>query len=326
VAPADFPYQKLPGVRHGIFTGSSLWLADDHILHVKNTRFAEDYRRYYLNDIEAIYLEKKARFTPPPVGIIGIVVALIAQIVFSFTHPPFAMDIVWSIIAALGIYIAWLCLFQSCVCYVQTALGTDRLSCLHRVKGARQAIERITTRVIETQGPLEDYLESPAVDAAPAEDIPQPAQPGTHERLFGWLALPFVWISSTIVIKLPVPIPTLPFAVALGTILVGVILAVLALIAGRKGGRFRAVQGTLVALVQLAGLEMYALLLTNTYSQTPSYAGEASATAGMFSMMAAATHKGSIWLAAANIAVAFLGAVLLFRNAPPARDTGNSSE
>src|SRR4030088_1939833 len=54
-------YRKLPGRRFGILFTSTLWIGPDHLLSVRKGRFAEEYRRFYFSDIQAIVLQKARR-------------------------------------------------------------------------------------------------------------------------------------------------------------------------------------------------------------------------------------------------------------------------
>jgi hypothetical protein len=47
-------YRRLTGRKRTLLGYSQLWLAPDHILLVKSTRFAENYQRFALADIQAI--------------------------------------------------------------------------------------------------------------------------------------------------------------------------------------------------------------------------------------------------------------------------------
>src|SRR4051794_25041567 len=55
-------YRKLPGHRRGLINGSSVWLGPDHLLLVKSQRFKEEYKRFYLRDIQAIAIARCSRF------------------------------------------------------------------------------------------------------------------------------------------------------------------------------------------------------------------------------------------------------------------------
>jgi hypothetical protein len=47
-------YHRLTGRKRTLLGYSQLWLAPDHILLVKSTRFAESYQRFALADIQAV--------------------------------------------------------------------------------------------------------------------------------------------------------------------------------------------------------------------------------------------------------------------------------
>src|SRR6266849_5352271 len=49
-------YQRLTGRKRTLLGYSQLWLGPDHLLLVKSTRFAEEYQRFALADIQAITL------------------------------------------------------------------------------------------------------------------------------------------------------------------------------------------------------------------------------------------------------------------------------
>jgi len=118
-------------------------------------------------------------------------------------------------------------------------------------------------------------------------------------------------MSSSIIMKLPVPIPDRSFGFALAAMSAAVVLAVLTLIAGRGGARFRALQAVQLAMILISGVEVYALVLINTYSQAvliPRNNG-----AEVLSMFISAAHIASVWLGGANVAVAFVAAALLLR-------------
>ena len=55
-------YRKLPGHRRGFLRGASLWLGSDHLLSVKSLRFREEYKRFYLRDVQAIVVAQCPRF------------------------------------------------------------------------------------------------------------------------------------------------------------------------------------------------------------------------------------------------------------------------
>ena len=55
-------YRKLPGRRRGLIRGASVWLGPDHLLAVRSWRFREEYKRYYLREVQAIVVANAMRF------------------------------------------------------------------------------------------------------------------------------------------------------------------------------------------------------------------------------------------------------------------------
>jgi len=58
-------YVRLPGRRSGLLRRETLWLGSDHLLLVRSTRFNEDYRRFYLADIEALVVQHRPARAEP---------------------------------------------------------------------------------------------------------------------------------------------------------------------------------------------------------------------------------------------------------------------
>src|SRR3989442_15718054 len=56
------PYRKLPGHRRGILRGASVWMGPDHLLAVRSMRLREEYKRFYLRDVQAIAVARKPRY------------------------------------------------------------------------------------------------------------------------------------------------------------------------------------------------------------------------------------------------------------------------
>ena len=52
-------YKKLTRLKAtGLFSCASLWLGPDHLLLVESRRIAEDYKRFYFNDIQTFVLRR----------------------------------------------------------------------------------------------------------------------------------------------------------------------------------------------------------------------------------------------------------------------------
>lgn len=180
MARAKSQYRRLPGRKSGLFRRDTLWLGPDHILYVRSSRFKEEYRRFYLSDIQAIVLQER------PIGnrkmldwvAIGLSVLAVA-LLFLTKHPGWG-----SVLAVIVAGYAWLALArEECKAWVQTAVGTAELPPLCRIRSARKALaildEKIRAaqpampeeelgRALETPPPL------PFVSAAPPPALPPP--------------------------------------------------------------------------------------------------------------------------------------------------------
>src|SRR5271169_2263204 len=63
MAKRESIYSRLTGRRRTLSGYTQLWLAGNHILLVKSTRFVEEYRRFALADIQAIVITGLAQRT-----------------------------------------------------------------------------------------------------------------------------------------------------------------------------------------------------------------------------------------------------------------------
>jgi hypothetical protein len=152
-------YQRLPG-RGLTWTGPSrLWLGEDHVLLVLGRGFYESYRRFFLNDIQAILVRRT--HTGKIWNAIGALGLLFFGSIAAVVPDPIARGILVSLAApfALGLLIN-LILGPTCACHIRTAVQTERVPALSRVRAAHRFIARVEPLIITTQGDL------PAAEAA----------------------------------------------------------------------------------------------------------------------------------------------------------------
>jgi hypothetical protein len=138
-------YRRLPGVKRNPFRKASLWIAGDHILSVNSYRFTEEYRRYYLKDIQAIILRQTSGATAASrVLNVAVIVALGAIVILRRQSLGLAIP------AALLLAGFLILRFRgpTCVCHVITAVSRDKLPSLYRLKTAEKAL-RILQPLIE---------------------------------------------------------------------------------------------------------------------------------------------------------------------------------
>ena len=170
------PYRKLPGRLRGFGYGASVWMAPDHLLLVRTRMFREEYKRFYLRDIQAIVMATRPRFH---------ISTRYLAIAFAWLFPwifwvllPAGFGLAWWAVAAILIGV-WLVFsfFFSCTCRLYTAVSNDPLPSLYRTWTARRFLDEVKPWIDEVQGSLEaNWAESVESHAA---GPPAPAQPTT---------------------------------------------------------------------------------------------------------------------------------------------------
>ena len=205
-------YQKLPGTKKGFLIGKhSLWQGKDHLLYIFSRFGAEDYKRFYFNDIQAIITRKTI------VGKIQNIV--LGCFILMFLVPVSFFDGGWSIFYAVVCGMMFLFLLinfykgPTCETRLQTAVQTERLHSLSRLKIACRVMDRLRPFIQLAQGTLkpEDINKIPV---RPAERKPH-NDPGAtaaghetgrvHMILFGLLLLDGVLAAMEFVITHVIP-------------------------------------------------------------------------------------------------------------------------
>jgi hypothetical protein len=154
----DEQYVRLPGRRYTSlsFTRCSLWLGKDHLLHVINRGYTEEYKRFNYRDIQALLLRATSTGTVLSIifGIIaGINIALLALGRFLWS---------WDRIALVPLAISsvfWVLCFllelaagPTCTCHLRTAVQFEPLPSLFRIRKAQRAIDLLRSRIENVQG------------------------------------------------------------------------------------------------------------------------------------------------------------------------------
>jgi uncharacterized membrane protein HdeD (DUF308 family) len=146
-------YTKLPGTKKGFFIGKySLWQGTDHLLHIFARFGIEDYKRFYFSDIQAIVTRKT--------NIGKIQNVILGSLILLFLLPAFIFDGGWSIFYIAGSSIVFLFLLvnlsrgPTCETRLMTAVQTEKLQSLHRLKKTFKVMDRIRPHIQQTQGIL----------------------------------------------------------------------------------------------------------------------------------------------------------------------------
>jgi hypothetical protein len=152
MTPPRERYEKLPGQLRGVVRGASAWMGPDHLLLVRSMRVTEEYRRFYLRDVQAIVVARAPRFH---LSTRCYWIAAVWLIAYGFTKrfsSPGAGLALW--FAAAALIAAWIYISAawSCRCRIYTAVSRDELPSVYRVWTARRFLDRVTPRVVEVQG------------------------------------------------------------------------------------------------------------------------------------------------------------------------------
>ena len=143
-------YRRLPGRRRGFLQGASVWIAPDHLLLVKSMRFREEYKRYQLQDIQAIVIANRPRFH---ISTRAAGIAIVWLIAFAaLLRFPWGAPLLWTAAAALAIAWVYVSAARSCTCRIYTAVSRDDLPSVYRTWLAKRFLRAIQPRITAVQG------------------------------------------------------------------------------------------------------------------------------------------------------------------------------
>jgi len=141
-------YRRLPGVKRNPFRKATLWIASDHILSVNSFRFTDEYRRYYLKDIQAIILRQTSGSTAVSKAISAVAMLGLLAIVIT-RRQSLALAIPATLL--LAGFIILRSLGPTCACHVITAVSRDKLPSLYRLRTAEKTLRIIQPLIEEAQ-------------------------------------------------------------------------------------------------------------------------------------------------------------------------------
>ncbi|MDY6791708.1 MAG: hypothetical protein SWH54_10625 [Thermodesulfobacteriota bacterium] len=150
---ASKEYTRLPGKKKNFLIGYyELWMGHDHLLYIFSRFGIEDYKRFYYKDIQAVITRKTVT------GIIQNLILSIFCILFSFLALYLKGDwpvLNWGIAGLMAIFLVinWI-RGPTCVSHLQTAVQTEKLHSLYRLKTAKKIMSRLRQVVEKSQGKL----------------------------------------------------------------------------------------------------------------------------------------------------------------------------
>jgi len=141
----------LPGKKKGFFIGHhTLWQGSDHLLQIYSRMGVEDYKRFYFDDVQAIITRKTG------VGKIqNIIIGALAGLFCLFTLTSAGG---WSYfhgcIAAIILIFLLINVYKgpTCETVLLTAVQTEKLHSLHRLKTAQPVMDRLRSIIEQRQG------------------------------------------------------------------------------------------------------------------------------------------------------------------------------
>ena len=144
-------YQRLPGKKKGFLIGYyTLWQGSDHLLQIYSRLGVEDYKRFYFNDIQAI-ITRKTRVGSILNFVLGAITVLFG--LFAVTSGGG-----WSVFPAIiagAVLLLWIMNFfkgPTCETYLLTAVQTEKLHALHRLKTTQPVMNRLRSLIEQRQG------------------------------------------------------------------------------------------------------------------------------------------------------------------------------
>jgi hypothetical protein len=146
---ADKPYKRLPGRSRGLFLTSTLWEGSDHVLLVHTHGVTESYRRFYHADIRDLVIcqTKNGLMMTAVLGVLGVGLGVPAFFV------PLAGAVAFGIFSGLFLLAALInhLLGPTCLCTIRTAVQTQELPSLNRIRTAHKAFARIRPAIAAAQ-------------------------------------------------------------------------------------------------------------------------------------------------------------------------------
>ena len=156
-------YRRLPGRGATPTSYARLYLGPDHLLQVASNGYSETYKRFYFRDIQAIIFRKTkwGLFWSCVLGGLALPGAIVAIWFISPLGPTSDPNRVMLSIAWLGVATLFglpllvnIFAGPTCVCHVQTAVQTEKIPSLNRLKRARKILTQLKPLIGTVQGTL----------------------------------------------------------------------------------------------------------------------------------------------------------------------------
>src|SRR5579864_1980116 len=146
-------YRKLTGRARRLEGYSQLWLAPDHLLLLRSTRFREHYWRFALADIQAIVITDLPSRLPLQTVLAAVSAGwmLIALAVSFWLFKGFFLATGGIAMASVILDIAR---GPGCRCYLHTAVSRELLTPVNRMRTARAVLAQLRPAIEAVQGSI----------------------------------------------------------------------------------------------------------------------------------------------------------------------------
>ena len=148
-------YRRLPGRGTSVASYITLHQGADHLLQVTTTGFTETYKRFFFRDIQAITIRWTGRRNTysAVLGALALLFAFPGALALPGSGATAAVLFVIAgcFIAGLLVNVA---LGPTCICEIKTAVQTERLPGLNRVRRAQKFLDHLKPLLDAAQGTL----------------------------------------------------------------------------------------------------------------------------------------------------------------------------
>ena len=191
MAKAEREYVRLPGrgvkfeglrLVAGVRKYSTLWLGKDHLLAIYSTGYTEEYKRFYYRDIQALITRKTNRRAVLNVLLSIPLLVCLVFLLIGVSNGALQRGAATGFEAFGGMAGFFLLLILGnalagprCICHIRTAVQTEELPSLKRLRSARKVLARLKAKIEQAQGRLTpEQIQSGMAQAPPRVREPVP--------------------------------------------------------------------------------------------------------------------------------------------------------
>lgn len=135
---------------------SSLWLGPDHLLVIDTSGYTETYKRSYFRDIQCftVTLSQRQVWWNCALGVLMVLGVVGWALYFRSQAPgPISLSLTVATLLLFGVPLLMNNLLgATCICHLRTAVQTEHLCSIKRVRQAHRIIDRLRPLILEAQG------------------------------------------------------------------------------------------------------------------------------------------------------------------------------